>query len=47
MNRKHKLDVAVVAAFWWDVPANTKSRQQLELALIQKWRSPFTNQSRK
>ncbi|MDZ4879064.1 MAG: hypothetical protein CLLPBCKN_008502 [Chroococcidiopsis cubana SAG 39.79] len=45
LHRKYKLDVAVVAAFWWDVPANTKSRQQLELALIQKWRSPFNKEN--
>ncbi|WP_199755888.1 GIY-YIG nuclease family protein, partial [Chroococcidiopsis cubana] len=37
LHRKYKLDVAVVAAFWWDVPAASRPRQQLELALIQKW----------
>jgi hypothetical protein len=35
----------VVAAFWWDVPAETRPRQQLELALIQKWRSPFNKEN--
>ncbi|WP_317106520.1 hypothetical protein [Chroococcidiopsis sp. SAG 2025] len=38
LHRQYGLDVAVVAAFWWDVPAETRARQQLELALIQKWR---------
>lgn len=45
LHRKYQLDVAVVAAFWWDVPADTRPRQQLELALIQKWRSPFNKEN--
>lgn len=45
LHRKYELDVAVVAAFWWDVPEDTRPRQQLELALIQKWRSPFNEES--
>jgi hypothetical protein len=45
LHRKYKLDVAVVAAFWWDVPDETRPRQQLELALIQKWRSPFNREN--
>ena len=28
-------------AFWWDTPTERRSRQQLEQALIQKWKSPF------
>jgi len=45
LNCQYKLDVAVVAAFWWDVPADTRPRQQLELILIQKWRSPFNREN--
>ncbi len=45
LHRKYGLDVAVVAAFWWDAPVDTKPRQQLELALIVKWRSPFNKES--
>ena len=45
LHRQHGLDVAVVAAFWWDVPEGARSRQQLELALIQKWRSPFNKEN--
>jgi hypothetical protein len=45
LHRQYGLNVAVVTAFWWDVPAKTRARQQLELALIQKWRSPFNRES--
>ena len=39
------LQTAVNMAFWWDAPAQTRARQQLELSLIQKWRSPFNKES--
>lgn len=45
ITRRYRLDVAVVAAFWWDVPVDTRPRQQLESALIQKWRSPFNKEN--
>lgn len=39
------LQTAVNMAFWWDAPVDTRPRQQLELALIQKWRSPFNKEN--
>jgi hypothetical protein len=32
-------------AFWKHAPANTRSRQKLELSLIHKWRSPFNKEN--
>lgn len=45
LHYQHQLSCAVNMAFWWDTPTNTKSRQQLELALIQLWRSPFNREN--
>ncbi len=28
-------------AFWWDAPIDRRARQELELNLILKWRSPL------
>ncbi|WP_196602024.1 hypothetical protein [Gloeocapsopsis dulcis] len=39
------MKTAVSIAFWWDAPVKTKPRQQLERALIQKWRSPFNKEN--
>lgn len=44
LHYRYKLRTAVNIAFWWDTPTDTKKRQQLEQALIQKWRSPFNKQ---
>lgn len=38
LHYKYGLQTAVNMAFWWDAPMDTRPRQQLELALIQKWR---------
>lgn len=45
LHHQHELSHAVNIAFWWDAPVDTRPRQQLELALIQKWRSPFNKES--
>jgi hypothetical protein len=45
LHYQHQLPCAVNMAFWWDTPTNTKSRQQLEAALIQLWRSPFNKEN--
>jgi hypothetical protein len=45
LHYQHKLSCAVNMAFWWDAPAQTRARQQLELSLIQKWRSPFNKEN--
>jgi hypothetical protein len=45
LHYQYGLSCAVNMAFWWDAPAQTRARQQLELALIQKWRSPFNNEN--
>lgn len=45
LHRRYGLDVAVAAAFWWDAPVQTRPRQQLESALIAKWRSPFNKEN--
>lgn len=36
---------AVNAAFWWDAPIDRRTRQELELNLILKWRSPFNKEN--
>ncbi|MBV8884293.1 MAG: hypothetical protein JO235_09900 [Chroococcidiopsidaceae cyanobacterium CP_BM_RX_35] len=41
LHYQNGLKTAINMAFWWGAPANTRARQQLELSLIQKWRSPF------
>lgn len=45
LHRQYGLDVAVVTAFWWDAPMQTRPRQQLELSLIKRWRSPFNKEN--
>ncbi|MBN3908287.1 MAG: GIY-YIG nuclease family protein [Nostoc sp. NMS1] len=39
------LKTAVNAAFWWDAPVDRRTRQELELNLILKWRSPFNKEN--
>ncbi len=45
LHYKHGLTSAINMAFWWDAPVKTRPRQQLEQALIQKWRSPFNKEN--
>lgn len=42
---QHGLMALVNIAFWWDAPTETRPRQQLELALIKQWRSPFNKEN--
>lgn len=41
IHRKYKLDVAVVSAFWHNIPSDKKILLKWEKELITKWRSPF------
>ena len=41
----HQLPTLLNIAFWPHAPAATRPRQQLELALILKWRSPFNKEN--
>ncbi len=45
LHRQHGLSPAVNISFWYDAPVERKARQQLELALILKWRSPFNKEN--
>ncbi|MBD1836634.1 GIY-YIG nuclease family protein [Coleofasciculus sp. FACHB-501] len=45
LHYRHGLQTAVNMAFWWDAPALTKPRQQLESELIAKWKSPFNKEN--
>lgn len=45
LHYQHQLSHAIGIAFWWDAPVQTKPRQQLELSLIHKWRSPFNKEN--
>lgn len=44
-HRPHQLPVAVNIGFWPKAPQGTRPRQQLESALIYKWRSPFNKEN--
>lgn len=44
LHRQYDLEVQVCAAFWYDTPEDTRSRQKIESELIYKWRSPFNKQ---
>ncbi|WP_375453269.1 GIY-YIG nuclease family protein [uncultured Nostoc sp.] len=41
----YELQREVSIAFWWDAPVQTKPRQQLELALIHKFKAPFNKEN--
>ncbi|WP_009630323.1 hypothetical protein [Synechocystis sp. PCC 7509] len=45
LHYQHGLSCAVNIAFWWDAPALARARQQIELRLIEKWRSPFNKEN--
>lgn len=41
----YQLPSSLGIAFWSDAPVKTRDRQKLELALIQRWRSPFNKEN--
>lgn len=41
----YQMETAVNIGFWWDTPVERRARQQLELSLILKWRSPFNKEN--
>ncbi|WP_193200896.1 GIY-YIG nuclease family protein [Nostoc sp. MG11] len=45
LHYRYGLQTAVNAAFWWDAPVDRRARQELELNLILKWRSPFNKEN--
>ena len=45
LHYRYGLQTAVNIAFWWDTPAFRRLRQELELSLILKWRSPLNRES--
>lgn len=44
-HRSHNTPVKVNIGFWAQAPIETRPRQQLESALIDKWRSPFNKEN--
>lgn len=44
-HRSHDIPVKVNIGFWAQAPVKTRPRQQLESALIDKWRSPFNKEN--
>jgi hypothetical protein len=44
LHHQHGLERAVSIAFWFDTPSNRTARLDLELSLIQRWRSPFNKE---
>lgn len=45
LHYRYKLQTAVNIGFWWDTPQRREARQELELYLILKWRSPFNKEN--
>jgi len=45
LHQKYGLKRAVSIAFWFDTPSNRTARQDLELSLILRWRSPFNKEN--
>jgi hypothetical protein len=45
IHQRHQIPSALNTAFWRNAPVNTRHRQQLESALIYKWRSPFNKEN--
>lgn len=45
LHYKHRMKTAICMAFWWGAPLQTRTRQQLESALITKWKPPFNWQN--
>ncbi len=44
-HRPHDLAVTVNIRFWPHAPRDRRARQKIELALIEKWRSPFNKEN--
>ncbi len=44
LNYQYQIKNFVGIGFWWDTPIDRKARQQLEQALIQRWKSPFNKE---
>ena len=42
---QYELSTRLGTAFWLEAPPQTRSRQQMESALIYKWRSPFNREN--
>ncbi|MEH2268269.1 MAG: GIY-YIG nuclease family protein [Nostoc sp.] len=45
LHHHYGLQREVSIAFWWDTPTDRRARQELELNLILKWRSPFNKEN--
>lgn len=45
LHYRYQVQTTVNIAFWWDAPVPTRPRQRLELALINKWKSPFNKEN--
>ncbi|MBE9003422.1 GIY-YIG nuclease family protein [Nostoc sp. LEGE 12447] len=45
LHHHYGLQRSVSIAFWWDAPTDRRARQELELNLILKWRSPFNKEN--
>jgi hypothetical protein len=45
LHYRYQMETAVNIGFWWDTPTERRTRQKLELSLIQKWRSPFNKEN--
>ncbi|WP_366933275.1 GIY-YIG nuclease family protein [Nostoc sp. NMS7] len=45
LHYRYGIQTAVNIAFWWNTPTDRRARQELELSLILKWRSPFNKEN--
>lgn len=45
LHHKYGLERAVSIAFWFDTPSERRARQDLELSLILRWKSPFNKEN--
>jgi len=45
LHYQYGLKTAICMSFFWDVPVQSRARQQLELMLIAKWKSPFNKEN--
>lgn len=45
LHYRHGLKTTVNLTFWWDASVKAQLRQQMELSLINKWRSPFNREN--
>ncbi|WP_306423259.1 hypothetical protein [Nostoc favosum] len=45
LHYRYQIETAVNIGFWWDAPVDRRTRQTLEQAMIQKWRSPFNKEN--